>query len=261
MTNKDRPVAIVTGSTKGIGRGILDCLVQQGYAVVVTSRNYTQAQSHAKKICENGGRAVGLRFNLEEQNDIDTIIGQTLEHFGHIDLLVNNALSATCVPNFEDLDGLSITNAVTANLTNILLLCKAAKPYLANTKGSIINIGSVVVNKPILGMALYAIIKGGLAQMTKSLASEWAKELIRVNCIQPGFIYSSALEEFKVPPEVIAKTYAHCQQFHPLGNKIGKPEDVGNLVVYLASKQAKFITGSIVNVDAGYSVQGISLQP
>lgn len=261
MSNIKRPVAIVTGSTKGIGRGIAETLAHNGYSVVITSRDENQADNIAMSLRECGFDATGFGFNLENTGDTEKLISQTIEHYGSLHVLVNNALSATCVPDMHILEDESIRHAITSNLTNTLLLTKKSKPHLAATKGTVINIGSAVVNRHALGMALYSMIKGAIVQMTKSLAAEWASNLVRVNCINPGFVYSSALEEFNVPKEIIASTYAHCEQFHPLGNKIGSPEDIGNLVLYLSSENANMVTGSIFDIDAGYSVQGITMQP
>ncbi len=259
--NKILPVAIVTGSTKGIGRGIAECLARSGFAIVITSRKLADAENLALAIQEQGHTAIGLQFDLDNAESIDTLINSTIQHYGRLDVLVNNALSTSCVPDFQTLDAENINAAFTANITNNLLLTKSAQPHLLKTKGNVINIGSIVVNRPILGMTLYTMVKGAITQMTKSLAAEWAKDGIRVNCINPGFIRSSALEELGLPKEFIDKAYAHCEQFHPLENKIGEAEDVGNMAVYLASPQAKLVTGSIIEIDGGLSVQGISIQP
>lgn len=261
MTTTKKPVTIITGSTKGIGRGIAEVLVDHGHAVVITSRDKERAENYALALREQGHTALGVRFDLEEESSGRLMIDETIDHFGRLDCLVNNALSTSCVPNFQSLHANAIEFAITSNITNTLLLTKAAYPHLKMTRGSVINMSSIIVSRPILTMALYAIVKGAIVQMTKALAAEWAGDGIRVNAINPGFVYSNSLEAMGLPKDIIDSMYAHCEQFHPLENKIGKPVDVGNLVAYMASEEATLMTGSIINIDGGLSIQGISIQP
>jgi len=261
MSISKLPVAIVTGGTKGIGRGIVDSLAKKGFAVVITSRDKTNAQNYSMYLRDQGFDSIGMAFNLENRDDTNQLIENTIQHYGRLDTLVNNTISSSCVPNFDNMSADEITFAITSNITNTLLLTKSAYPFLKQKSGNIVNIGSVAVNRPVLGMVLYTMIKGAIIQMTKALAAEWAKDKIRVNCINPGFFYSSALEDGGVPREMIDKIYSHCERFHPLGNKIGDPAEIGNLVAFIASDSAKIMTGSIIDFDAGMSIQGISIQP
>ncbi|MEX1033475.1 MAG: SDR family NAD(P)-dependent oxidoreductase [Cellvibrionaceae bacterium] len=256
-----RKVAIITGASKGIGQGVAMQLALQGLAVAVTSRNKQHAEHIAEEIKKAGGEALGLEFNLEHETTLSKLIDDTVAHYGRLDILVNNAMSTSCVPPLDNLSPEQISFAINANLTNTLLLTQLARPHLKKTEGNVLNIGSVVVNRHILGMPLYAIIKGAIVQMTKALAAEWASDNIRVNCINPGFIRSSSLDELKLPPEALAAIERHCVQFHPLGNRIGEPKDVGDLATYLTSDAANLMTGTVINLDAGLSIQGFSMQP
>jgi NAD(P)-dependent dehydrogenase (short-subunit alcohol dehydrogenase family) len=256
-----RRIAIITGASKGIGRGIAQQLASRNVAVVVTSRKKEQAESTAAEIQKTGGEALGLAFNLEDQDSLSNLIDSTVKHYGRLDILVNNAISTSCVPSIDTLSPQQISFAVNANLTNTLLLTQYVRPHLSKTRGNVLNIGSIVTNRHILGMPLYTIIKGAIVQMTKALAAEWAQDSVRVNCINPGFIRSSSLEELNLPPEVMTAIEQRCEQFHPLGKRIGEPVDVGNLAAYITSDAARLMTGSVINLDAGLSVQGFSIQP
>lgn len=257
---ENRRSAIITGASKGIGRGIAEQLARRGAAVVVTSRQQALAESTAREIQQMGGDALGLAFDIEDQDGLENLVDACVAHYGRLDILVNNAMSTSCVPPLEALSLQQISFAMTANLTNTLLLTQFARPHLQATGGNVLNIGSVVVNRHILGMPLYAIVKGGISQMTKALAAEWANEGIRVNCVNPGFIRSSSLDELNLPPEAMEAIERHCEQFHPLGNRVGEPADVGELAAYVTSDAAKLMTGSIINLDAGLSIQGFSMQ-
>jgi len=258
--NSQRKTAIVTGSTKGIGNGIANKLAAKGFNVVITSRKEEQASKVAEEINAKGavGKAIGAYFDLEKPESAQTLLEQSLNKFGRLDVLVNNALSNTCVFPLHELSDEQVSFALTSNITNILLLSRLAYSELVKTQGNIINISSVVVNRQIIGMPLYTIAKGALEQMTKVLASEWAKDHIRVNAINPGFVRSSALADFGVPEDVIEKSYEYHKQHHPLG-RVGVPEDIGKLAAFVASDDAEFMTGSIINCDAGYSIQGVQL--
>ncbi len=258
--NKQRKTAIVTGSTKGIGNGIAKELAATGFDVVVTSRKEGQAKEAAEKINAAGiaGKAIGVCFDLEKQGSAKSLLEQSLDEFGRLDVLVNNALSNSCVFPLHELSDEQISFALTANITNTLLLSRLAYGELAKTQGNVINIGSVVVNRQIIGMPLYTIVKGALEQMTKALASEWAGDHVRVNGINPGFVRSSALADFGMPEDFVEKTYEYHRRHHPLG-RVGEPEDIGRLAAFIASDAAGFMTGSIINCDAGYSIQGIRL--
>jgi len=251
-------VAIVTGSTKGIGKGIAESLSQSGANVVVTSRNISDAQALARKLSSSNSKAIAVQFDLEDRLTFQPLIDATIDSFGRLDVLVNNALSHSAVPPLDVLNDEQVEFALTSNITNTLLLTKKCFESLKETNGNIINISSVAVNRHIYGMPLYGIIKAAINQMTKALASEWAEYKVRVNSINPGFVYSSALTYFGVPDDIITKHYEFCEQYHPLG-RIGEPEDIGKLVAFVASDNASFMTGSVINSDAGYSVQGIQM--
>ena len=250
-------IAIVTGSTQGIGAGIARELARCGATVVVTSRDENKARLAVERICSQGGKAHAMPFNLENTEDLPKLIGETVATFKKLDILVNNAVSANTHTRLLDATYEQIQFVFNANITHTVALTQLAYPHLKLSKGNIINITSVVCNKHLNGIALYAIIKGALLQMTRSLASEWSADGIRVNAISPGFVRTQRMVNLGISDKLVQKNYDHYRQFSPLG--IGTPEDIAKMAVFLASDDAAWITGSVFNVDGGYSANGIPM--
>jgi 3-oxoacyl-[acyl-carrier protein] reductase len=251
-------VSIVTGSTKGIGREIAETLAKRGDAVVVTGRQEKTAKAVAREITSAGGQALGLSFDLEKNGDLDALIKQTVQHFGRLDTLVNNAISKNCLLSPADSSDELVTQAISTNLTNHYLLCCKAFPHLKQHRGCIVNIGSIVTQRHLLSLSLYHLIKAGLINMTHVLASEWASEEVRINTVNPGFIRTESFSDMGIPPEVVDASYQHYATYQPLRG-VGMPADVAHSVKYLSSPEASFITGTTLNVDGGYSVKGVEL--
>jgi len=251
-------VAIVTGSTKGIGFGIAQALSISGANIIITSRTKSHAEETAANINAYGGNAVGINFDITKQEDLDHLVTETIKEFGQLDILVNNAVSQNClIPSADFSDDKSITT-ITENLTHTYLLSQKAYPHLKKQKGSILNISSVITQRYLMGLPLYGIIKGALTQMTKVLAAEWACEGVRVNAINPGFIRTSAFKDMGLSDDLIKKSYHFYSQYQQLGG-IGEPSKIGSAAAFLTSSEASFITGSILDVDGGYSTRGQEL--
>jgi len=247
---------IVTGGTQGIGRGIAEAFVSNGDNVILTSRKLESAQKTANSFNNHDGLIVGCEFDIEKREGITPLIDFAINKFGQIDVLVNNALSQSVVFPLETMSDENIEFAITSNITNTFILTKQIFPHLGKTNGNIINISSSITSRYVENLQLYSMMKAALEQMTKALAAEWAKANVRVNTIKPGFVYTSALKYFDVPEDVIDSNYQYFKQFHPLG-RIGHPEDIGKLAVYLASSAANFITGSHFDIDGGLAIQSI----
>ncbi len=249
-------VAVVTGSTKGIGRSIARELATSGFSVVVTSRQAADAKEAAEDIKALGGEALGVEFNLEQRGGARDLVTSTIDYFGRLDVLVNNALSISGALPADVLSDEQIEEAFTSNITHTFLLARAAHPYLREKGGCVINIGSAVANRQLLGLPVYGIIKGAIVQMTKALSAEWAPGGVRVNAINPGFIRTNAFAAMGMPEDVVENSYAFYETYHPLG-RIGEPSDVGKLAAYLASEAGGLITGAVIDVDGGYSTRGL----
>lgn len=215
-------VAIVTASSKGIGRAIAEVLAEQGYAVVVTSRDEQYARQVAGEIEARGGRALGLAFSLENEADLEPLVERTVDAFGRLDVLVNNALAPHATTPPDKLSRQQIHSAFTANINHTFLLSTLAYPHLQRSRGSIVNIASVVVNRHLLGLPIYGVVKGAIVQMTKVLAAEWARDGIRVNAINPGFIRTEAFVKLGRDQAFIDRSYDYYKNYHAL-EKVGYP--------------------------------------
>lgn len=259
MTMEDaRPVAIVTGSTKGIGKGIAVALAAQGVRVVITGRSAERAEAMAHSIRCSGGTAVGLPFDIEQIADTDNLLSAANQIFGRLDILINNAVSQSClIPSAEFTDH-QIMTTLSTNINHTFLLCCKALPLLKQRQGCIVNIGSVIVNRHLQGLPLYGIVKGAINHMTKVLSAEWAGVKVRVNGINPGFIRSQALADLGLGESFAEEAYQYYADYQPLAG-VGEPGAVADAVVFLALERARFITGAILDVDGGYSTKALSL--
>ncbi|MCI5125044.1 MAG: SDR family oxidoreductase [Candidatus Electrothrix sp. AR5] len=259
MTNYslDGKVAIVTGSSSGIGKGIAAALANNGAHVVATSRTYERAVKVVEEIIRQGGRATPCSFDLEDHLSGEQLLDTVKKQLNRVDILVNNAISRDSItPNhFSELQYKNLTSGITNNLTNIMHLTSQAYPYLKATKGIVLNIGSVIVSRHVSGLLLYSIIKGGITRLTKGLASEWANDRIRVNQINPGFVETDSIVD-KYPEKVIKDYKEQWRHHHPLG-QIGTSEDIFELALYMVSDKARWMTGSVIDIDGGFSVQGV----
>lgn len=257
MTRIEGKVAIITGSSSGIGKGIALTFAQKGAMVVTTSRSLDRAQQVSKEIETAGGVAFPCSFDLESPESAKKLLTAAKKYYGKVDILVNNALSrSTISPSlFQDMTWAQMNAAITANLTNSLTLTAQAYSYLRESGGVVLSMGSAVVNKHMTGIALYTIIKGAISQMTKALAAEWAADGIRVNQINPGFVATDSLSE-QLPEETMQKLKDQFLQHHPLG-RVGVIEDISGLALYMVSDYASWMTGAIIDMDGGYSVKGV----
>jgi len=251
-------VAIITGSSKGIGNAIARALANQNIAVVVTSRNKVHAEETAAEISREGAIALGVEFDIENKSHLDRLIETTLEHFGRLDILVNNAVSQSCLLPSSDFEDHQVITTITTNLSHTYLLCQKAYPFLKQSQGNILNIASVVANRHLLGLPLYGLIKGAILQMTTVLAAEWAKDQVRVNAINPGFVRTQAFVDLGFEQSEINRAYEFYKDYQPLSG-VGCTEDIANAALYLTSAASKTVTGTLLDVDGAYSVKALDL--
>jgi len=255
----ENKVAIVTGSTAGIGGEIATTFAESGAKVVVTSRDIGRAQHKIAEIKKNGGEGLAVSCCLESSSQMQSLVDVAMDTYGRLDILVNNAISHPTLPPspIQNLTYEQLGVGINTNLTNVLALMCKAYPYLKKDGGNVVNIGSIVVNQHMLGIPLYTIIKGAISQMTKVLAYEWAPN-VRVNQINPGFTRTAAHKEIGIPDTEVDAFFEGFRQFHPLG-RTGYPQDIASAAAFLVSEQAEWITGVEMNIDGGYSINGRSL--
>ena len=241
MINIKNLSVILTGATGGIGNSILDKLVAGGAKVLATGTN----DEKLKKIKEKFNNVEVEKFDLSMHEKIDNFIENSYERLGNkIDILINNAGLAK--------DNLAIrmkneewNKVIDVNLTSTFLLSKfAIKKMLKNKKGKILNIASVVAHTGNIGKSNYTASKAGIIAMSKSLAVEYGKKNININCVSPGFIASEMTDKLNNEYKDLLKSKISLGRF-------GEPEDVANIVVFLCSDLSDYITGETIHVNGG----------
>ncbi len=243
-------VTIVTGaaSNPGLGRTTALILAEQGARLVVTDVDLEGAESCADEIKAAGGEAIALQQDVTDEAGWDALMAATLEHYGRLDVLVNNAGIAV----LDRLENLSLDQwkkQIDVNLTSVFLGCRAAiKPLRAAGGGSIINLSSVAGLRGLQTCSAYGASKGGVRIMSKSIAVELAGDNIRCNSVHPGVIWTN-MQAAATGSDDPADARTATDRI-PLG-RAGKPEDIANCVLYLASDEANYVTGAEFVVDAG----------
>ena len=249
MFDLSTKVAVVTGSSRGIGAAVAKLLALQGARVVVNHRNSAEdAQRVVAQINSSGGVATLIQADVGRSDEAQRLIKETIDTYGQIDILVNNAGTTRdkLIMTMKDEDWDMVLQT---NLTSVYYCAKAAvRPMMKKRWGRIINITSVVGLAGQAGQTNYAASKAGIIGFTKSLAKEVGSRNITVNAVAPGFI-PTALTEV-LPEEQIQATI----QATPLG-RLGTVEDVASAVLFLASAEAAFITGQVLTVDGGLVMQ------
>ena len=243
MDLKDK-VAVVTGASQGIGRDTALLLARQGAKVALAARRADKLAALAKEIQGNGGEALAVEMDVAEEAQIKAGIKKVQEHFGRIDILVNNAAITRDQLQMR-MKRADWDSVIQTNLTGVHLCCQAVIPgMLKQRSGRIINITSVVAQTGNPGQANYIASKAGVIGFTKALAMEIASRGITVNAVAPGFIDTAMTESLgdNVKEALLARI--------PLG-RMGKGEDVAATVAFLAGDGAAYITGHVLNVNGG----------
>ena len=245
-------VALITGASKGIGKGIAQRYAQEGAAVVIASRSLDLLRGIANEINNQGGRALALKVDVRDSHSIQSTVDRTVENFGRLDIMVNNAGISMAHPS-EDLPPEDWTRALDTDLSGVFYGCQsAARQMMKQDGGCIINITSIygLVAAPM--RAAYCASKAAGNMLTKVLASEWASNKIRVNAIAPGYIRTElvqgVIDNGMLPLGAIEKRT-------PQG-RIGEVKDVVGAAVFLASDEADYVTGSILAIDGGWTAHG-----
>jgi 2-deoxy-D-gluconate 3-dehydrogenase len=253
LFNLKGKVAIVTGGNGGIGKGIARGLAGAEATVVIVARNRAKTNEAIVEIRRDFGVEVeGLMADMARPDDIEMMVKKTADRFGRIDILVANA-GVSFHRRPIDLTLEEWDETINVNLRHTFLASKAVYPYLLKALGGkIITLGSITSTFGIEFLPSYGASKGGIMQLTRSLAVAWARDNIQVNCVLPGFIDPgiSAIPRREVPgfeEAVLART--------PAG-RWGTPFDLAGTVVFLSSNASDFITGAAIPVDGGYGAQG-----
>ncbi|KAI95243.1 short-chain dehydrogenase [Rhodomicrobium udaipurense JA643] len=243
-------VAVITGSSRGIGRAIALEAARAGASVVVSSRKLDACQRVVDEIRESGGRATAVACNVGVKADLEALVSHALREYGRIDILIPNAaINPAYGPSSEVSD--EVWNKVlTTNLTATNWLTQLVLPGMAeNGGGSVILLSSIVATVGAANIGVYAISKAAEAQLARNLAVEWGARGIRVNSIAPGVVKTDFAKALYENPKAAA-TVAHMTCL----KRLGEPEDIAGVAVFLASDAARYITGQFILVDGGASI-------
>ncbi|MEI0524769.1 3-oxoacyl-[acyl-carrier-protein] reductase [Brachyspira murdochii] len=246
--NLKNKTAIVTGSSRGIGKKIAEALAKEGANIVVTATNLDKASQVAEELKSSYNiETLALEHDAKSSESCKEVIAKTIEKFNSIDILVNNA-GITKDMLVIQMDDSAWNDVISTNLSGAFYMSReAAKTMLRARKGKIINISSVIGKMGNAGQVNYAAAKAGIIGITKSMAKEFAPRNICVNAIAPGFIQTDMTD---VLPE---DTVKGIMSITPL-KRLGTPEDVANLVLFLSSDMSSYITGEVIAVDGGMSM-------
>ncbi|HUV80967.1 MAG TPA: SDR family NAD(P)-dependent oxidoreductase [Patescibacteria group bacterium] len=244
---------IITGSRQGMGKADALAFAENGAKVTVADISQEECQLVVDEIEKNGGQGLAVKCDVSNGKEVEEMIKKTVEKFGKVDILVNNAGICQFKP-FLELTEDEWQKTLDINLKGYFLCAKAAAKEMVKQKsGAIVNIASVVMGQIGMGMAglaHYSASKGGIAALTKTLALELAPHNIRVNTIAPGAIDTPMAASVKTDPKTLEQTLAMIPM-----RRMGKPEEIANAVLFLASNDSSYITGSIVVVDGGWLAQ------
>ena len=241
-------VALVTGGNGGIGLGMAKGMAEAGACVMVAGRD---AEKNRRAVQALGAKADAIAADLTQDGGAKTAVTATIQKFGRLDIVVNNAGTNIRKPP-QDYSLEEWHKVMNINLTSMFLCCQAAYPHLRERGGKIINIGSMMSIFGASFAAPYGASKGAVVQLTKSLASAWAADKIQVNAVLPGWIDTDLTKDAR---EQVAGLHEKVLARTPAG-RWGNPGDMAGIAVFLASQASDFITGTAIPVDGGYSAQG-----
>ena len=245
----DGRVALVTGASKGIGESMARALAAAGAHVVVTSRNQESVDAVAESIRQSGGQATGRALHVGRLDALADAVGEIAGELGGLHVLVNNAATNPVYGPVEETDEAAFDKIMDVNVKGPFLLAQAALPHMKESGGSVINVSSIGGRKPEEGLGIYSVSKAALISMTEVMGKEWGRHGVRANAICPGLIKT----KFSQALWADDKTRDRFTRHLPAG-RIGEPEDLDGLTVFLASDASAYCTGAVFTVDGGYLV-------
>ncbi len=248
-------VALITGGTRGIGYSTALLFLNEGAKVAISGRSKRQGKKAILKLKSEGFKhVIFIQGDVSNSTDVERMIEAVVKQFGRLDVLINNA-GIWSTGTVEDIAEADWDRVIDVNLKGVFLCSKYALPFLKMTKGVIVNMASSdgLVAEP--ECVAYCASKGGVVLLTKAMALDHAKEGIRVNCVCPGDIMTPMIEQDLTQSGIPRQEYLKREaESHPIG-RIGEPEEVAKAVLFLASDDSSFITGTALSVDGGYVAQ------
>lgn len=241
---KNNRVALVTGSSRGIGKAIALALAKENVIVVINfSKSEQEAIDILNKVRKSAPNSIIIKADVSKEEEVKSMVGQIIKRFGRLDYLINNA-GITNNALFKDMSLNIWKKVIDVNLTGTFICTKHCFPYIIQSKGRILNIASISGQRGEIGHTNYSASKAGVIGFTKALAKEAIKDGVTVNAISPGLINTKMLNT--IPEKVMEK----LKSMIPLG-RIGEPEDVAELAVFLLLNKGNYITGQVIEISGG----------
>ena len=244
-------IALVTGATSGIGRATALRFAEMGANLSITGRNEKALQDLQKEIRRMGRKCLALAGDLTSQSFREELINKIVAEFGKLDILVNAAgviatgsIETTSLADFDEMYDI--------NVRTVFHLMQLATPHLIATKGNIVNVSSVTGIRAFPNVLAYGVSKAAVDQLTRSAALELASKGVRVNAVNPGVVLTNLHRRGGMSEEAYQHFLEHSKTTHPLG-RVGQPEEVADLIAFLASDRAAWITGVTYSIDGGRS--------
>ena len=241
-------VAVVTGASSGIGKSVSELYAREGAAVVLSDINQELGEKTTGEIRKAGGEAMFVRADVSKPSDCEALVKATLDKYSRLDFACNNAGIGGDQELTADYSIEAWEKTISVNLSGVFYCMKYEIPaMLKSGSGSIVNMASILGRVGFSGSVGYVAAKHGVLGLTKNAAMEYAAQGIRVNVVGPGFISTPMLQDLENNPEMNSMLIS----LHPIG-RLGKPQEVAELVIWLSSTNASFVTGAYIPVDGGY---------
>ncbi|XP_014101317.1 3-oxoacyl-[acyl-carrier-protein] reductase FabG [Bactrocera oleae] len=242
-------VVIVTGASSGIGAVTAEAFAKLGSKVVITGRNEANLKATEKACKAANSKVELLLITADVTTGAEKIIKSTIDKFGQLDVLVNNAGYGE-VGSILDINVDQFDRVLNTNLRSVFLLTKYAAPHLIKTQGNIVNVSSVAGLRSFAGGSVYCTSKAALDQFTRCIALDLAPKNVRVNAVNPGTIVTEFHKRLGFTDEESAKFFEEAKAVHALG-RVGEPKEVADAIIFLASDNSSFITGATLPIDGG----------